>query len=162
MALLSTRGGSSKEVDFVSLIGLVVDGVSSVRSITVSVFVDRRGWRRVESWVLGSGEALPEEEGTVCALASILRAIPVVFGVGSGDPPSPKLNKLEKSSAFPFPLLFEGLLFLKVVPADWERMIGSGCSIRRDLASEVSLAGDEVFLILLTVAAVRRGKGRIQ
>ena len=115
----------------------------------------------MESWVFGSGEALPEEEGTVCALPSILRAIPVVFGVGSEDPPPPKLNKLEKSSSFSLPFPFGGLLFLKVVPADWERMIGSGRSTRRDLTSEDSLVGDEVLLTLFAVTAVRRGQGRV-
>ena len=88
------------------------------------------------------------------------------MGLGLGSdvtegPPSSKLNKLEKSTAFSFPLLFRGSLFLEVVPVDWERMIGSGRSIRRDFTSEVSLVGDEAFLTLLAIAAVRRGQSGI-
>ena len=110
-----------------------------------------------------SKEPLPEEEeGPLCALASILRAIPVVFCMvldALEDLSSPKPNKAEKSEAFSFPLLCGGLLFLKVVPADWERAIGSGRPIRREFTSEVSLAGDEVFLTLLTVVARQDGVG---
>lgn len=71
--------------------------------------------------MLGSKEPLLEDEGMVCVLASILRAIPVGLDLGSdgvGDLSSPKLNRSEKSTAFPFPLFSGGLLFLKVVPAD--------------------------------------------
>lgn len=86
----------------------------------------------------------------------------MVFGVvldGLEDLPSPKLNKSEKSEAFSFPLLCGGLLFLKVVPADWERAIGSGRSIRRDFRSEVSLAGEGIFLTLVPVVAHQDGMG---
>lgn len=92
---------------------------------------------------------LSEGGGPLWVLATILRVFPVVSRAGSDsleDLPSPKLNKSEKSVAFSFPLLCEGPLFLKVVPADWERAIGSGRSIRPDFIPEVSLAGDEVFL----------------
>lgn len=114
----------------------------------------------MESRTWGSGESLPEEEGTVCALASILRAIPVVLAVDpdiAGGLSSSKLNRLEKSVAFSFPLLFGGLL-LEAVPADWERMIGSGRSTRRDFTPEVSLVGNEVFLTSFAVAAIRWGQ----
>jgi hypothetical protein len=87
----------------------------------------------------------------------------VVLGVGLDemeDFPSPKLNKSEKSISFPFPLFFGGLLFLRVVPVDCERVIGSGRSIRRDFISEVSLAEEVVFFTLLAIAAVRRGQGK--
>ena len=86
----------------------------------------------------------------------------MVFGAildGLEDLPSPKLNKSEKSGAFSFPLLCGGMLFLKVVPADWERAIGSGRSIRRDFRSEVSLAGEGIFLTLVPVVARQDGMG---
>jgi len=110
--------------------------------------------------VLGSREPLLEE-GPLCVLASILLATPVVLSVGSDDLedlPPPKPNKSEKSTAFSFPLFFGGLLFSRVVPADCERAIGSGGSIRRDFTSEVSIAGDEDLLSLLAVVIVSRGR----
>lgn len=108
-----------------------------------------------------SKEPLPEEEGRLCVLASIRRAIPVVLGIGSDSLeklPSPKLNKSEKSTAFSFPLLCGVLFFIKVVPVDWERVIGSGRSMRRDFTSEVSLAGDEIFLTLFTIGVRQVGR----
>lgn len=108
-----------------------------------------------------SKEPPPEEEGRLCVLESIFRAIPVGLGAGSDSLkslPSPKLNKSEKSTAFPFPLLCGALLFLKVVPVDWERVIGSGRSIRRDFTSEVSLAGDEIFLTSFPIEVRQEGR----
>ena len=108
-------------VDFAVFAKAVVDVVSSVRSIMVSVLFGGRGWRWVEPWASGSEGPLSEGEGTLCVLESILRVIPLILGVDS-DPlegsPYPKPNKSEKSTALSFPLLWGGPVSLKALPAD--------------------------------------------
>ena len=129
----------------------------------MSVLVGRRDRWRAGSGVLES-EGLPLEEGPLWALESILRVIPLGLRVCSDtleDLPSPKPNKSEKSVALSLPLLCVGV-FLKALPADWERVIDSGRSIRRDFTSEVSLEGDEAFLFLFAVTTVRQGQGSVQ